>query len=86
MDEYYIEICRRVRLSSERGRLVAHAGSSKAPRIVPMPGGVTGDPWSPVVVEKDGSIKSLTVNGSGLGYRRMVEFDVRRHQGAAAAR
>ena len=56
LDEYYIEICRRVRLSSERGRLVAHAGGSKAPRIVPMPGGVTGDPWSPVVVEKDGSI------------------------------
>lgn len=74
LDEYYIEICRRVRLSSERGRLVAHAGGSKAPRIVPMPGGVTGDPWSPVVVEKDGSIKSLTVNGSGLGYRRMVEL------------
>jgi CRISPR system Cascade subunit CasA len=74
LDEYYIEICRRVRLSSELGRLVAHAGSSKAPRIVPTPGGVTGDPWSPVLVEKDGSIKSLTVNGSGMGYRRMVEF------------
>jgi CRISPR system Cascade subunit CasA len=73
LDEYYIEICRRVRLCSERGRLVAHAGSSKAPRVVPTPGGVTGDPWSPVVVEKDGTIKSLTVNGSGLGYRRIVE-------------
>ncbi len=74
LDEYFIEICRRVRLSSELGRLVAHAGTSKAPRIVPTPGGVTGDPWSPVVVEKNGTTKSLTVNGSGLGYRRMVEF------------
>lgn len=74
LDEYYIEICRRVRLSCELGRLVAHAGHSKAWRIVPIPGGVTGDPWSPVVVEKNGATKALTVNGSGLGYRRMVEF------------
>ena len=74
LDEYYIEICRRVRLSVEQGHLVAHAGTTKAPRVVPIPGGVTGDPWSPVVVEKGGVIKSLTVNGSGLGYRRMVEF------------
>lgn len=27
-----------------------------------------------MVVEKDGTTKSLTVNSSGLGYRRMVEF------------
>lgn len=74
LDEYYIEICRRVRLSVEQGRMVARAGSSKVPRVVPLPGGVAGDPWSPVVVEKDGTIKSLTINGSGLGYRRMVEF------------
>lgn len=74
LDEYYIEICRRVRLCSEWNRLVAYAGSSKAARIVPTPGGVTGDPWSPLVVEKDGSLKSLAVNPSGLGYRRMVEL------------
>jgi CRISPR system Cascade subunit CasA len=74
LDAYYIEICRRVRLSVEQGRLVAHAGNTKVPRIVSIPGGVTGDPWSPVVIEKGGVVKSLTVNGSGLGYRRMVEF------------
>jgi len=74
LDENYIEICRRVRLTVEQGRLVAYAGSSKAARIVPVKGGATGDPWSPTVVGKDGAIKSLTVDGRGLGYRRMVEF------------
>jgi CRISPR system Cascade subunit CasA len=74
LDENYIEICRRVRLTEEGGRLVAHAGSSKAARILPVKGGVTGDPWSPVAVDKDGALKSLTVDGRGLGYRRMVEF------------
>ena len=33
-------------------RSAARAGSSKVPRIVPIEGGVTGDPWSPVVAEK----------------------------------
>ena len=74
LDEYYIEICRRVRLSIEQGQLHALAGGSKSKRIVPAVQGVTGDPWSPLVVEKDGSIKSLTVNGTGFGYRRMVDL------------
>lgn len=74
LDEYYIEICRRVRLSDEQGQLYAFAGGSKAKRIVPASQGVTGDPWSPLVIEKDGSIKSLTVNGTGFGYRRMVDL------------
>jgi CRISPR system Cascade subunit CasA len=74
LDEWYIEICRRVRLTSHDGTISARAGSSKVPRIVPVEGGVTGDPWSPVVAEKDGATKSLTVNASGFGYRRMVDL------------
>jgi len=74
LDPWYIEICRRVRLGLRDGVLVAHAGTSKAARIVPIEGGVTGDPWSPVVTEKDGRLKSLTVDGRGFGYRRMVDF------------
>jgi len=74
LDVYYIEICRRVRLVEEGGAIIAYAGSSKAPRVAPLTGGVTHDPWSPVVIDKDGSQKALTINGAGLGYRRMVEF------------
>src|SRR4051794_31183583 len=68
---HYVEICRRVRLTENGGRLQARAGGSKAARITPIPGGVTGDPWAPVVVDKDGSEKVLTVDASGFGYRRM---------------
>ncbi len=74
LDEWYIEICRRVRLSTRDGIIFARAGTSKAPRILTTEGGVTGDPWSPIVAEKDGSLKSLTVNASGFGYRRMVDL------------
>ena len=41
---------------------------------MPSPGGVTGDPWAPLRVEKDGSIKVLTVDSSGFGYRKMVDL------------
>nr|UXE45523.1 hypothetical protein Hi04_10k_c4997_00007 [uncultured bacterium] len=74
LDPWYIEICRRVRLSLRDGVLVAHAGGTKAARIVPVDGGVTGDPWSPIVVDKDGRAKVLTLDARGFGYRRMVEF------------
>jgi CRISPR system Cascade subunit CasA len=74
LDPWYIEICRRVRLCLQDGNLFARAGGSKTARIVPIDGGVTGDPWSPIVVDKDGSSKALTVDGRGFGYRRMVDF------------
>lgn len=75
LDPLYIEICRRVRLIEADGALSARAGSSKAPRIVPFRGGVTGDPWAPLLrVEKDGSWKALTLDARGFGYRRMVDL------------
>lgn len=74
LDEWYIEICRRVRLTLHDGVLGARVVGSKAERILPIDGGVTGDPWSPIVIEKGGAAKSLTVNAQGFGYRRMVEF------------
>ncbi|MET0744462.1 MAG: hypothetical protein ABWY78_13920, partial [Microvirga sp.] len=74
LDPYYIEICRRVRLQIDRnGRIHARAGSSKGPRIAPRSGGVTGDPWTPTVIEKEGS-KALTVDASGFGYTRAVRL------------
>jgi CRISPR system Cascade subunit CasA len=74
LDEWYIEICRRVRLTQHEGVLGARTAGSKVPRILPIEGGVTGDPWSPIVVEKAGTAKSLTVDARGFGYRRLVDF------------
>jgi CRISPR system Cascade subunit CasA len=74
LNPLYIEVCRRVRLVEADGRIVAHAGGSKVPRVVPQRGGVTGDPWAPRIIERDGSLKVLTVDASGFHYRRMVEL------------
>jgi CRISPR system Cascade subunit CasA len=74
LDEWYIEICRRVRLTLADGAFGARTVGSKVPRILPILGGVTGDPWSPIVLEKGGAAKSLTVDARGFGYRRMVDL------------
>lgn len=74
LDPLYIEVCRRVRLLEHDGRIAARAGSSKAPRVAPQPGGVTGDPWAPVQTDMEGNLKVLTVNASGFHYRRMVDL------------
>jgi len=74
LDPYFIEICRRVRLLSEHGRIVARRGSSSAARIYSdkTSGGVTGDPWAPVGIGK--STKVLTVDGGGFNYRRVADL------------
>jgi CRISPR system Cascade subunit CasA len=72
LDPWYIEICRRVRLVFNGTTLSARAGTSTVARIVPPLGGVTGDPWAPVVVDKDGSFKVLTMDARGFDYRRVV--------------
>jgi CRISPR system Cascade subunit CasA len=72
LDPLYIEVCRRVRAIERNGVLSARTGSSKEPRIEPAQGGVTGDPWAPLRVDKDRSLKALTLDASGFDYRRMV--------------
>jgi CRISPR system Cascade subunit CasA len=42
LDPYYIEICRRVRLVVEAGRLQARFAGSKVPRVAQFEGGATG--------------------------------------------
>ena len=74
LDPYYIEICRRVRLVFEAGRLKARYALSEVPRIAPFEGGVTGDPWAPVLTDANGVQKVLTVNAQGFGYQRMVQL------------
>ncbi len=73
LDPLYIEVCRRVRLLEVAGQIAARVGGSKAARIAPPPGGVTGDPWTPIRRDKDGQ-KALTVDACGFGYRPLVKL------------
>jgi len=61
LDPYYVEVCRRVRLFKSGGLTAARAGGSKVPRVAPFARGLTGDPWAPVVREREGS-KAFTVD------------------------
>jgi len=70
---FYIDVCRRVRLVLKDGRLFARTVGSKGPRIEPIPEGMTGDPWAPVVHDKAGD-RVFMANAQGFGYRRMVDL------------
>jgi CRISPR system Cascade subunit CasA len=72
LDPYYVEVCRRVRLIEHDGRIFALAAGSKAPRIAfgKSANGLTGDPWTPVETDKDGS-KALTIDARGFAYKRL---------------
>jgi CRISPR system Cascade subunit CasA len=67
LDPFFIELCRRVRLRSDRdGHLVADGLPSDVPRINAKELlGVLGDPWLPVDPSK-GDPKALTISGQGL--------------------
>lgn len=73
LDPLYVEVCRRVRLEEINGRITARVGGSKAARIAPVPGGETGDPWTPIRPDKEGR-KALTVDGRGFSYRPLVDL------------
>lgn len=73
LDPFYIEICRRVRLVENQGRLTALTSGSRKSRIAAAEAkGVTGDPWIPVDV--DGEPKSFSVGADGFNYRKMSEL------------
>ncbi|MGH7099177.1 MAG: type I-E CRISPR-associated protein Cse1/CasA, partial [Stellaceae bacterium] len=67
----FIEICRRVRLESDReGRLFARLANSEAARIKAKDlKGVTPDPWAPI--ETGSETKLLSLTGEGFSWRRM---------------
>jgi len=73
LDPYYVDVCRRVRLTARDDRILACTGGSKGPRIEPIPGGLTGDPWAPVVHDKAAD-KVFTASADGFGYRRVVDL------------
>lgn len=72
LDPWYIEICRRVRLTQAVGGLASLVTGSKAPRIAAKElNGITGDPWIPV----DGAAaKALTIGGRGFDYKLASEL------------
>lgn len=72
LDPWFIETCRRVRLTESGGQLSAHRATSKGTRIdAKALRGNTGDPWTPV----DNSGKSLTLGESGdFHYRRLYDL------------
>ncbi len=68
-DPYFIEICRRVRITSDAEVVVAHLATSSATRIAGNEqNGVTGDPWTPVSTGE--KAKALTVMADGFSYRQ----------------
>lgn len=75
LDPYFIEICRRVRLVAEQGRMRALTATSKAARIDfgPEAAGVTGDPWTPIDARK-AETKALTIDARGFFYKRLAEI------------
>lgn len=72
LDPLYVEVCRRVRLVRESGRLIARTAGSKAARIEAKAlTGRTGDPWAPVLREGE---KAYTPTGTGFGYRQVARL------------
>ncbi|MGN7874227.1 type I-E CRISPR-associated protein Cse1/CasA [Roseateles sp. 22389] len=72
LDPLYVEVCRRVRLLSANGALVARVTGSKVARVAAKErSGVTGDAWMPVETSEG---KALTVSAAGFEYRLMSEL------------
>ena len=72
LDPWFIEICRRVRLDCDEGRIIAWTSSSKATRIaVKGLKGDVGDPWAPIHKKER---KSFTIGGGQFDHARLCEF------------
>ena len=71
LDPFFIEICRRLRLSDDEG-LYAIKATAKHTRIeAKAMKGRVGDPWTPINL-KEG--KSLGLGAGGFTYKRIVEY------------
>lgn len=74
LDPLYIEVCRRIRLYEDGGRIAAHAAGSKVARIdAKNINGLTGDPWAPIVLDKSGG-KALSLTHHGFAYYRLADL------------
>jgi CRISPR system Cascade subunit CasA len=72
LDQWFIEVCRRVRLNAGDGHISARSGNSSSPRISGKQfKGAIGDPWAPIHVTEG---KSFTLSGGSFGYSTLVEI------------
>ena len=72
LDPWFIEICRRIRLSNRDGELSAKRTTSKVTRVDAKAfNGNTGDPWAPVD-KKNG--KSLTLSSRDFDYNLLCDL------------
>lgn len=72
LDPWFIEICRRIRLTRTEGRLAARRATSAKARIAAKEfKGVTGDPWAPISAKEE---KGLTLGEGDFTYRRLCDL------------
>lgn len=72
LDPLFIEVCRRLRLINQDGRISACRGTSAAPRIAAENAkGNLGDIWAPI---HKAEAKSLTLGDGDFDYRRMADL------------
>jgi CRISPR system Cascade subunit CasA len=73
LDLYFIEVCRRVRLTGDEHVLAASIGTSSAARVEAQSfNGAIGDPWAPIHVLEN---KALTLGDEGeFDYERIVDL------------
>ena len=72
LDPYFVEICRRIRFSSSKGRLAARTAPSRVPRVyAKMAGGNVGDFWTPVRTKDN---KGLSLSSFGFRYDRLTDL------------
>ena len=78
LDPFFIEVCRRVRLTAQAAaRIAALVRPANTPRVDAQAlKGNLGDPWVPINLDKSIS-SSLTVSGNGFDYRlaQRILFD-----------
>ncbi len=73
LDPYFIEVCRRIRLSVGMAGPYAYAAPSKTTRIHAKElKGLLGDPWTPIRLGPESV--SLTITGNGFGYALITEL------------
>ena len=75
MDPFFIEVCRRVRMTQQQGRVSLRRTSTKSTRITKQEKdarkGNTGDLWTPIQ-KKEG--KSIHVPETGFDYRLLTDL------------
>lgn len=72
LDPWFIEICRRVRLTETGGGIAARRAASQAARIdAKVYKGAVGDPWAPVHKTEG---KSFTLGSGDFDYRQIVRL------------